>query len=167
MYMNPDPKAEARALLDRYWTGRPMPVDPAAIAHLMGVKVLRGKLPDDVAGVLLKKPGHDPRIVVQASDLENRRRFTVARELGRFVYLGATPAADESEYQYVDRRSTLAHIATDPGEQFANAFAAELLMPESVVKSARKQFGRALGALGATFGVPQERMSDRLRLLKR
>ena len=165
MYTTPDPKKEARALLDRFWTGRPMPIDPAEIARMMGVVVLRTRLPENVAGVLVKKLGHDPRIVVQETDSENRRRFTVAHELGHFVQRGASPEPDEAHYEYVDLRSTLSQTGTDQGEIFANQFAAELLMPESVVKAAAKKFGAATAALGASFGVSQEAMSFRLRNL--
>ncbi len=164
-FHGPNPKVEARALLDRYWADKPMPVDPVAIAALMGVQVLKGDLPENIAGVLLKRMGHDPRIVVQATDSKNRRRFTVAHELGHFVYRGATSAIDEDQYEYVDQRSSLAQAGTDKVEVFANQFAAELLMPESVVREASRRMKHATAALAAAFGVSQEAMSYRLRKL--
>lgn len=160
----PDPKAEARALLDRYWTGRGMPVDPVEIARSLGVQVLRGNLPPDVAGVLMKRAGHDPRIVVAAGDSDNRRRFTVAHELGHFVYRGAGTEAETDQYEYVDERSRLARAGTDPVEVFANRFAAELLMPEDVIRPVAKQMSAAV--LADRFGVSQEAMSYRLHNLK-
>ena len=161
----PDPKAEARALLDRFWADRPVPVDPAAIARLMGVQVLKGQLPDDIAGVLLKRLGRDARIVVQATDSESRRRFMVAHELGHFVYRGATADVDEDEYAYVDERSSLAQAGLDGVEVFANQFAAELLMPEPTVRVAIERTKNAKAALAAVFGLSQEAMSCRLRNL--
>jgi Zn-dependent peptidase ImmA (M78 family) len=167
MYLaKPDPKAEASALLDTYWSDQPMPVDPVAIATLLGVQVLKGTLPENIAGVLMKRFGRDPRIVVQAGDSENRRRFTVAHELGHFVYRGATAVADEEQYEYIDERSLLARAGTDPSEIFANQFAAELLMPESVVREAARRVRNATAVLTGQFGVSQEAMSYRLRTLR-
>lgn len=161
----PDPRDEARALLDRYWTGRGMPVDPVEIARSLGVQVLRGDLPPDVAGVLMKRAGHDPRIVVAEGDSENRRRFTVAHELGHFVYRGSEAKADPDQYEYVDERSRLARAGTDPVEVFANQFAAELLMPEDVIRPVAKHIPAAL--LAGRFGVSQEAMTYRLLNLER
>ena len=160
----PDSTVAARALLDRYWTGRGMPVDPVEIARALGLQVLRGDLPPDVAGVLMKRVGHDPRIVVAAGDSENRRRFTVAHELGHFVYRGEVEA-NTDQYEYVDERSKLARAGTDPVEVFANQFAAELLMPEDVLRSAAKHIPTAL--LAGRFGVSQEAMTYRLLYLNR
>ena len=160
-----DPKEEARALLDRYWAGRGMPVDPVEIARSLGVQVLRGNLPSDVAGVLMKRAGHDPRIVVAAGDSEPRRRFTVAHELGHFVYRGSEAKADPNQYEYVDERSRLPRAGADPVEVFANQFAAELLMPEDVIRPVAKHMSAA--ALATRFGVPQEAMSYRFDRLAR
>ena len=141
-----------------------MPVDPVEIARSLGLQVLRGNLPPDVAGVLMKRVGHDPRIVVAALDSENRRRFTVALELGHFVYRGAGTEADTDQYEYVDERSRLAREGTDRTEIFANRFAAELLMPEDVIRPVVKHISAAV--LAGRFGVSQEAMSDRLHNLK-
>lgn len=157
-----DPKYEAGALLDLYWTGKAMPVDPAEIACALGMQVFQAELPQEVAGVLMKRIGYDPRVVVATTDSDNRRRLIIAHELGWFVYRGASAAADEDQYEHIQLRSA-AQAADDPAEAFSNRFAAELLMPESVVRIAARRMRTAFAVLAGQFGVPQEAVTYRLR----
>jgi len=165
MYVTSDPEVEARALLDRYWSGKSLPVDPVEIARALGVEVLRAELPGNVSGVLLKQVGHEPRIVVHAGDHENRRRFSVAHELGHFVQRSSAVVEDKDQYEYVDLRSPASSDGTNSDEVFANKFAAELLMPEHLVRPFSEKI-RAAGALSSVFGVSIDAMSFRLRNLR-
>lgn len=157
-----DPKYEAGALLDLYWIGKTMPVDPAEIACALGMQVFQAELPREVAGVLMKRVGYDPRVVVSTTDSDNRRRLAIAHELGWFVFRGASVTADEDQYEHVQLRSA-AQAADDPAEIFSTRFAAELLMPESVVRVAARRMRMAPAVLAGQFGVPQEAVTYRLR----
>lgn len=126
----------------------PVPVDAIA-EDLLGLAVtVRDDLP--VSGVLLPA---ERRIVVRSDESEQRRRFTVAHELGHWIC-----QCLEGDMRPVYCRA--AEIGVDPEakalEREANVFAANLLMPEPVVRSAH--------AAGEThrFDVSDEAMAWRL-----
>jgi Zn-dependent peptidase ImmA (M78 family) len=155
---------DAQRLLEETW-GAPdkirIPVDPVRIAHALGVKVRVATVEDHLSGALVKKAGRDAVILLNASDSQNRQRFTCAHELGHYydrVNQGTI------EFEFVDRRDQLASKGVDRDEIYANQFAAELLMPE---ESLRKQFGQARGIpdIAYRFGVSPEAMAYRLKTL--
>jgi Zn-dependent peptidase ImmA (M78 family) len=121
----------ARDLLRRY--GDDIPVDVVALAGACGVTVRVEVLEHFVSGLLLVR-GNDAVIGVNADHHSNRRRFTVAHELGHFLlhldrsafFLDASPVFFRQE----------TNMPTDHSqEREASAFAAELMMPESVLHS--------------------------------
>lgn len=151
--------AEAENILAAFWGSDRFPVDPIRIAKMMGVDVKEGVLPDEVSAGLLKKPGHDPVIILEARDSKVRRRFSCAHELGHFV-----DRFGEDEYEYVDLRGTLAKAGSDPREIFANRFAACLLMPEDAVRKLDKD-RTSVWKMAKHFGVSSEAMGYRLQAL--
>jgi Zn-dependent peptidase ImmA (M78 family) len=168
-----DPKKDAEQLLRRVWgtPGEPgfwLPVDPIRIARQLGIDVYTNRLDANLAAVLAKDPGHDPVIVLNASDSRNRQRFSCAHELGHYVrrtnQAVLDPAAfDTNDYAYSDYRSTLSSTGEDAEEVYANGFAAALLMPEAEV---RKRFrGSSPIDLAVVFDVSQEAVQIRLNTL--
>lgn len=127
------PKDEARNLRAEAYNvdGRMrLPIDPYAIASNLGINVRTTPLAADTAGFIIKEQNEDrPTIYLNSGDGEQRRRFTLSHELGHFV-----THRDEPVLAYVDKRDELASKGTDPAERWCNAFAAELLMPEAIVK---------------------------------
>jgi Zn-dependent peptidase ImmA (M78 family) len=79
----------------------------------------------------------------------------VAHEIGHYVKRSAGP----EDYEYVDRRDTLSSRGSDPDEVYANAFAANLLMPKDEVERFKS---RTPLELAHYFGVSPEAMSYRL-----
>ena len=154
-----DGAVAASELLEECWDGT-LPVDPVRVAQSMGVKVLDASLSDDVSGALVKKEGADPSILLNATDSRNRKRFTCAHELGHFIRRTAEP----HKYEYVDYRDERSSTGTVEEEMFANSFAANLLMPEFLVKSLH---GQELPdfRMAKKFGVSQEAMQFRLKNL--
>jgi Zn-dependent peptidase ImmA (M78 family) len=156
----------ARDLLRTAWSSNepaafPVPVDPIKIARQLGIDVYEARLRDDnVAGMIIKDAGRDPEIYLNVSDSPNRKRFSCAHELGHYVKHAGD---DGDEFEYVDYRNRLSSQGTDPDEMFANSFAAELLMPENVVRYHSQEFGRA--ALASIFEVSLEAMGHRMRNL--
>lgn len=127
------PKQEARKLRDAAYNvdGKMrLPIDLTEIAKNLNVRVETKELPSSVAGFILKEENEKfPIIYVNARDGFQRQRFTVAHELGHYIQ-----NRDSDEIAYVDNRDELASSGTDSKERWCNAFAAELLMPEAVVK---------------------------------
>lgn len=120
----------ARQLLATHQVAEfPVPVDiiAAQFAH-----VLEADLEDDISGMLvpLNPPIREKRwaIVVNRTHPPQRKRFTVAHELGHLVLHGYTqPHADRTPK--IRFRSKAASGANAAEETEANRFAAELLMP--------------------------------------
>jgi Zn-dependent peptidase ImmA (M78 family) len=159
-----DAGRKASECLRVYWTERTIPVDPVRIAERLGAKVLQSDLPPTVSGAVLKNAGQDPIILVDQSESEARKRFTIAHELGHYVR-----RAEEDAIDYVDLRGPGARLGTDPEEVYANNFAANLLMPADEVKRAWKELGTddciPAIALSERFLVSLDAISHRLRNL--
>jgi Zn-dependent peptidase ImmA (M78 family) len=120
---------DAARLLKAVW-GDAIPVDPVLIARAAGLRVLDASLDTNTLGALIKQPGQDPTILLNANDSENRKRFTCAHEIGHFV----RRSEEADEYTTVDLRNSLSATGQDPEEVYANEFAACLLMPEADVR---------------------------------
>jgi hypothetical protein len=75
---------DAARILRASW-GTAVPVEPVAIAHELGIRVLEAQLDGNTLGALLKEPQEDPTILLNQQDSRNRRRFTCAHELGHYV----------------------------------------------------------------------------------
>jgi Zn-dependent peptidase ImmA (M78 family) len=165
MTANLNPATEAQKLLNAVWK-EGFPVDPITIAMRIGVQVRGAELPDNISGALLKQPGHDPIILLHHSDSTNRKRFTCAHELGHYVARIESANLEENlditAYEYVDLRGSLAANGTDPDEMFANAFAANLLMPATEVNRVKSA---SIFEMSQYFGVSNEAMMYRLKKL--
>jgi Zn-dependent peptidase ImmA (M78 family) len=153
---------DARAVLDATLGGVSVPVDPVVIARMLGLDVLLADLPDKVSGALIKLEGHDPAIFLNRMDATNRQRFTCAHELGHYVWRLNRP--DGLTYEFVDLRGTLAAEGTADEEVYANAFAAELLMPEEVVRSMLRE-GLPPFLIAARLQVSDDALRIRLKNL--
>lgn len=153
---HPDAERAAEQVLEECWDGR-IPVDPVRIARSFGLKTFSADLEESVSGMLVKKPGTDPEILVNEDDSRNRQRFTAGHELGHYVRRSEEP----EEYEYVDYRDERSTSGTAEEERFANAFAANLLMPRSAVESLQAE-GTPDFLLAKRFGVSREAMLNRL-----
>jgi Zn-dependent peptidase ImmA (M78 family) len=104
----------------------PVPVDSIIRAH--GIRIESIPLSDDLSGMSFVRSGVSA-IVVNATHHINRRRFTLAHELGHHIlhasYLNNNVHVDK----LVLNRDKVSSRGEDQKEIQANAFAAELLMP--------------------------------------
>ena len=87
---------------------------------------------------------------------ERRRRFTIAHEIGHFV-LHPELARPERGGQVTE--------AGRVEEREADAFAAELLMPEHLVRQAAREHGADVDRLADRFDVSRSAMRTRLQRL--
>ena len=85
---------------------------------------------------------------------ENRRRFTLAHEVGHVVLHGQPHAAAARGGGPLTRR-----------EREADAFAATLLIPEHMLRSAVREYGADVESLSAVFQVSRAAMEIRLTQL--
>jgi Zn-dependent peptidase ImmA (M78 family) len=154
----------AKSILKQYWN-RAIPIHVDALkwfAAKLHVSVLAHVRHDDFCGEYLPsgpKEGDPPSIVYNVRKPDARQSFTIAHCLGHHV-LGHGKRPKETGYS--------AHTP-DQREKDANAFAAELLMPEEAVREYIHQFhmenNLSLEALSRHFLVELAVMTFRLHSL--
>ncbi len=120
--------AEQKAIgvLDRMGiSDSPVPVEQ--IARRLGVQVTYESFDGDISGMLFRGEG-TAVIGVNSRHAPTRQRFTVAHEIGHLEMHKGQPV-------FIDRfvRVNLRDGQSTSEERQANAFAAELLMPRSLV----------------------------------
>lgn len=152
-------KAAERILAEKW--GDTIPVDPARIARALGLRVVDVYLNDEVSGALVKERDLEPSVVLNAEHHPNRKRFTLAHEIGHFVKRADT----SEEYEYIDRRDERSSTGTRDEEIYANNFAASLLMPDDAVRTFHRR-GWNVRDMAARFGVSQAAMENRLKKLR-
>ncbi len=112
---------------------REPPIDVERIACSLGFEVVRYDFENDAISGVLVIEDEIRAIGVNRTHHLHRQRFTIAHELGHFVIghedFEQKDLADEGKF-YLD--DTFARH--DPKEQEANEFAAELLMPEHLLR---------------------------------
>lgn len=161
-------KEAAREILKRF--GSRVPVAVADIVKAHGISILDDDLEVSISGILVIKAEHTRVILNQMHPL-GRMRFTLAHELGHYLLHRDTSSVfvDETSLFY---RGARAKQGVDPKETEANVFAAELLMPEDVLRAEigggplRSEDDEDIQKLAPKYGVSAEAMSIRLKSLK-
>ena len=159
----------ARRLLTRLQITSP-PVDVRSIALRHDIKVNEEDFPDTLSGALLRS---DAGVVIAINKRHgrNRQRFTVAHELGHFfLHRDAAGYYDQGHLIGVHFRATPDGSNWDAKEIEANQFAANLLMPASMVENASAELGQPLydhdvSELANRFEVSEQAMTIRLQAL--
>jgi transcriptional regulator with XRE-family HTH domain len=151
------PHGAARALLDQYDVAGP-PVDMREIADQVGVPLIDWDFPDSLSALIVETDDDEYVIGVNSGHSPNRKRFSVAHELGHAVlrhkaryYLEFFDAAlgEPPNYRYSDERE-------------ANTFAAALLMDERWLREDWASGERTVARLARRYRVSEEAMSFRL-----
>jgi Zn-dependent peptidase ImmA (M78 family) len=141
------------------------PIDVYDIARNNGLDIVEKYFPPNqanIAGFVTRQDGRG-KLYVNLADSSNRRRFTVAHELGHW-------RLHKQELENNPNRSILFRIAIgqlnkDPIEKDANIYAANLLVPLSLLEACRQ--GKSKEQLAEMFGVSTEVMGYRLSLLEK
>lgn len=119
---------------------RAEPVDVEAIIRELGIDLQKRPLDDGVCGMCMKSGERAAIVVDPRQQGAVRLRFTLAHELGHALLM-------EGDGYTVDGvvsrpRDPTSSLGTHADEVEANAFAAELLMPEPVVRRLADQQAR-------------------------
>ncbi|HUY90697.1 MAG TPA: ImmA/IrrE family metallo-endopeptidase [Pirellulales bacterium] len=142
------------------------PINPVAVASVLGIEVFNASFDgDSISGMLRKSEGRY-EILVNHSHPPARKRYTIAHELGHYVL-----HRDQVE-SFVDPELNLFRSKPPdqktPAERVreiqANMFAAALLMPEELVRQ-QLQATNDLPRLASVFQVSHSAMGNRLNNL--
>lgn len=168
--MSAKAKKLAQSLIENYKLA--VPVDVNSLAEQEGILIREETLEDNVSGMLVIKDERSV-IVVNANHHQNRQRFTIAHELGHYFLHRSFSSVffDESLLFFRDEKSAQ---GTKFQEIEANTFAAELLMPEQILRERLSQEPldalddveqSALGELAAELQVSCQALTIRLTRL--
>ena len=129
-------KSKAQREAIRVWNeaGRPFPVLVDEIIRQHGIGLQESVLEDSVSGMMITRENGTTVVAINQSHHENRKRFSMAHELGHYVLHRTTRSifVDSSEQKFY--RDAEASTGTKLQEIEANAFAAELLMPREKIE---------------------------------
>jgi Zn-dependent peptidase ImmA (M78 family) len=162
------PQAAAKKLLEELGITEP-PIPVERIARHMGAEVRYKKAERDISGFIARQDDGSFIIGINSFHHAHRQRFTLAHEIGHLCL-------HTSKKLYVDHvpkfRDVKSSQAVDPEEIEANIFAAELLMPEEMLRSDIQSMrddlnaNEAIDRLAKRYQVSPEAMRSRLERLK-
>lgn len=147
-----------------------IPVPVEKIAKLLGAHVRFSPLDDELSGFVFVKNGV-PIIGVNSLHHPNRQRYTIAHELGHLELhrqLITTEVHVDKKFPVLMRDPTSAS-GTELIEIQANQFAAELLMPRTLIEQAldKKEFDidddGPIEQLAKKFRVSKQALEYRIR----
>ena len=156
------PVEAARELIRKYNTEAP-PIDVVDICQREGIQIAYVDLTDveqragkEISGAI-RKDGTNYIIFVNGQDIATRTRFTIAHELGHyFLHMKDSPCEVITSF-----RMDQSFIETQ-----ANKFAAELLMPEDMVRAEHSKMVIPVSdSLAKKFNVSKKAMRIRLENL--
>ena len=164
-----DIQNRVETLLRKYkMTTAPIPV--GKIAKLLGAKIRRSPLDEELSGMIYIK-GKTPIIGVNSLHHPNRQRFTIAHEIAHL----ALHRESLTNQVHIDRkfpvlmRDANSATGTELMEIDANRFAAELLMPTFLLTEMLKKKGfdiddeEPLLKLAQKFRVSKQALEFRIR----
>ena len=131
------------------------PVNVEGLARDLGVRVTYPWVDDDISGELRRMSGDKFEISVNGTHAPTRRRFTLAHELGHFIYHRDLIGDGVDDNRAYRRTSTARYALTRIGtheETEANRFAANLLMPMHLINQLRGE------------GLTRQQMAKRLEV---
>lgn len=134
------------------------PVNVVPIANELGIEVYRiDTLPAGYSGMIKKEVNGEYAIYVNKAHSVTRRRFTIAHEIAHLV-LHQNQIGD-GIFDDAMYRSGLSNAT----EREADTFAADILMPYSLIRIEIKKEGRLnIENLAKIFNVSQQAMSIRI-----
>lgn len=154
---------EALEITKKYWNE--VPVDVFGLAKALGLGPLRKPLINSISG-MIRKGNCGWEIVYNMSHPRVRQRFTVAHEIGHFIYhrsLLEQGVSDTLAYRADDHELPNAKIQREHEWQ-ANNFAANLLVPSHWLKAAQAAGITDIRDLARKFEVSDTVMRIKMRM---
>lgn len=154
-------KEKAQGLLKELKISEPV-VNVFDIAKAKGLDIIFVKMPDNMNNVSGFFDPNTKRIYINSEEPPYRQAFTAAHELGHYIL-----EHEPDKYGVLPRFAS--PVDRDPIEQEANCFAANLLVPESMLKEAMEKYSLTendLDLLARIFGVSTGVIKYRLKWLK-
>lgn len=155
--MMPTVPAPAAEIIQRNQVDAPVKI--GMIARELGLSVIISDLPLAVSGMLSRdKESQKWSIRVNRHEHRHRQRFTIAHEIAHFVL-----HREEFGEQLIDDTFYRSGLS-ETREYEANALAAELLMPWSLIRKLMKEGRTTAAELADSLQVSPAAMSIRLGL---
>jgi len=111
----------------------PVPIEK--LAAIMGATIRYRPLDNDLSGMVQRIDDKTAIIGINSSHADVRKRFSIAHEIGHLVLHDEDLHIDENVRSAVQFRNEYSSLGVDDKEIEANQFAAEILMPEQMLKS--------------------------------
>jgi hypothetical protein len=146
------PRIRAQAIIDMFHVEK-APVDVVYIAKGLGFEVHDYPFVEESVSAVLIIEGGVRGIGVNKASAPTKKRFSIAHEIGHYL-LGHGDFADSEKtfedgaYNYADPQNRQ--------ESEANEFAAELLMPERLLRQDLAELGRDVPALAKKYQVSEQ-----------
>lgn len=163
-------RSRVENLLSRVTRTEP-PVDLDAVAKVLGLEITaHSELDNDISGCLIRREDGRNIISVNAGQHLNRKRFTIAHEIGHYLlHTGEEYHLDRAPSFRINFRDAVSSAAIDASEMEANLFAAELLMPADSLAhdleggvDLADDTDRGLQELAERYGVSVQALTYRL-----
>lgn len=152
--------AQAEAVLARHGVTQP-PVPIKEIIERDGVDVQFVRFQTMSRQIAGFTKFDEARIFVNAEESIARQTFTMAHEFGHWVMHRKLFEQNPARYNVLLRAPTEGKFSNDPLEKEANAFAAAILMPASMVRRVKGLVGTR--EMARLFAVSAEAMEFRLK----
>jgi len=144
---------------------RSIPVDLDSLASAIGLRVKYAYLTDEISGMLERNETDAFVVTINSSHVPTRQRFTLAHEIGHYILhrsLVGDGLDDNMAYRSTDI-GKYHNTSIGPREETeANRFAAELLMPMSLVNREWQSGDYTLKQMATRYGVSEAAMKIRL-----
>jgi len=155
---------DALSIIQSYLTEAPVNIE--GIIRSLGVELdKKAELDDDISGQIEKLPDGSYKISVNKNDHYFRQRFTMAHELGHFLFhrsLIGDGVDDNKAYRSTSQGRFYNTNMTGKHETQANQFAASVLMPEPLVSKLHDEFGGNLEELSKNLQASKQAIKIRL-----
>lgn len=153
MIRSREARRRAHATLEMLGVSEP-PVDIVRVAQQLGFEVHQEDFPEGISAVLVVD-GDIRAIGVNRSHARVKQRFSIAHELGHYLqghgdFADSRKTFEDGSYNYADPQNRQ--------ETEANEFAAELLMPEFLLKKDFAEFGLEADRLAERYQVSGQAM---------
>ena len=148
------------------------PIPLKEIVKSLGVEIHQEAVEDDLSGFLYRDHKRNLTIIgVNADHPPNRKKFTIAHELGHYLLHDFDDVHVDRQFKVWLRNETSSQ-GTDDEEKEANLFAAEILMPARFIEADVQQIGnfdllneKVIEDLAKRYGVSSQAMTFRLAYL--